>query len=130
MGSRLPIPLDIAVSKCFPHGGVTKNTLLTAIRKGALGYEKIGNRFFVTESDIENWRSSQCRAPSSHRASTSESAPAGSLNTTSSTRDEKSALDTAEAMRTALLKSSASTSRATRGRIRSNVIPLKSKSQT
>lgn len=56
-----PMPLAVAVSALFPHGGVTKSTLLAAIRKGDLAYEKIGKAYFVTEADIAAWRN-RCRA--------------------------------------------------------------------
>ncbi|WP_415005171.1 helix-turn-helix domain-containing protein [Aestuariivirga sp.] len=53
---NLPFPLDAAVSYFFPNGGITKNTLRAAIRKGELECEHIGNKYFVTASDIEKWR--------------------------------------------------------------------------
>lgn len=31
-----PMPLDFAVKRFFPHGGVTKQHMLAAIHKGAL----------------------------------------------------------------------------------------------
>lgn len=55
-----PMPLAVATRTCFPHGGVTKSTLLAAIRAGRLGFEKVGNRYMVTEADIEKWRE-KCR---------------------------------------------------------------------
>jgi len=55
-----PMPLDVAVTRCFPHGGITKSTLLAAIRRGALVFEKVGRTYLVTEADIAAWRS-QCR---------------------------------------------------------------------
>ena len=56
-----PMPLKVAAATCFPHGGVTKSTLLAAIAKGRLAYEKIGKTFFVTEAAVIEWRN-QCRA--------------------------------------------------------------------
>lgn len=35
-----PMPLDFAVKRFFPHGGVTKQHMLAAIHKGALAAEK------------------------------------------------------------------------------------------
>ena len=51
-----PLPLDAAVKTFFPNGGVTKNMLLLAIRRGVLGFEKIGRAYFVTEADVMQWR--------------------------------------------------------------------------
>ena len=55
-----PLPLDAAVKTFFPNGGVTKNMLLLAIRRGVLGFEKIGRAYFVTEADVMQWRKT-CR---------------------------------------------------------------------
>jgi hypothetical protein len=56
------MPLQVAVETFFPHGGVTKSTLLAAIRDRRLGFEKIGKTYFVTGADIQQWRDTQCRA--------------------------------------------------------------------
>ena len=55
-----PMPLEAAVRVFFPHGGVTKSTLLAAIRAGTLGFEKVGRAYLVTEADISAWRT-KCR---------------------------------------------------------------------
>ncbi len=39
--AKAPMPLAVAVATCFPHGGITKATLLAEIRRGRLGFEKI-----------------------------------------------------------------------------------------
>jgi excisionase family DNA binding protein len=66
--SDTPMPLSVAVRLCFPHGGATKSTLLAAIRDGKLAYEQVGNRYLVTETDIEAWRET-CRRERRDRAS-------------------------------------------------------------
>lgn len=53
--AQTPMPIDQAVKRLFPYGGVTRATLLSACRAGQLSYAKIGNRFLVTQADIEDW---------------------------------------------------------------------------
>lgn len=77
-----PMPLDVAARLCFPHGGATKRTLLDAIRKGALGFERVGNRYLTTVADIEAWRK-QCRDEARGRVSTSTPARAARPSTSS-----------------------------------------------
>jgi hypothetical protein len=67
MTSNPLMPLEAAVTACFPHGGGTKATLLAACRKGALAYAKVGNHYFVTEADISGWID-KCRAKPSPQA--------------------------------------------------------------
>lgn len=45
----------------FPHGGVTKHTLLAAIRNEKLEFIQIGKAYYVTEADIQDWLG-KCRA--------------------------------------------------------------------
>jgi hypothetical protein len=52
----VPMPIKVAVEKCFPFGGLKKFTLMNAIREGRLAYEKHGKAYFVTKRDIEQWR--------------------------------------------------------------------------
>ena len=58
-----PLPLDAAVKTFFPNGGVTKNMLLLAIRRGVLGFEKIGRDHRPAQTD---WPTVQARAASPH----------------------------------------------------------------
>lgn len=62
MSSDKLFPLKEAVKVFFPHGGATKSTLLTAISRGQLGYARIGNGYFVSETDIAKWLE-LCRVP-------------------------------------------------------------------
>lgn len=104
-----PMPLQVAVETCFPHGGVTKSTLLAEIRRGRLGYEKIGKTYMVTETDIEQWRQS-CRVTKSPPGSTCARAGEETPCSSSSTTDERSALVAAQTMSAALKKNSGNTS--------------------
>jgi hypothetical protein len=52
----VPMPIKVAVQKCFPFGGIKASTLMHAIRAGRLAYEKHGRSYFVTKRDIEQWR--------------------------------------------------------------------------
>ena len=79
-----PLPLDAAVKTFFPNGGVTKNMLLLAIRRGVLGFEKIGRAYFVTEADVMQWRKT-CRNAARAQGSISGSERGGSPSTSSST---------------------------------------------
>ena len=53
--AHIPMPIEQAVRRFFPYGGATRATLLSACRTGKLGYAKIGNRYLVTGSEIEDW---------------------------------------------------------------------------
>ena len=53
--TNIPMPIDEAVKRFFPFGGVTRSTLLSACRSGALSYAKIGNRYLVSRDDIDAW---------------------------------------------------------------------------
>lgn len=79
-----PMPLKTALAVCFPHGGITEETMLAAIRNGKLAHEKIGRRYFVTEADVREWRKG-CRKDAKAQGSGSGSAkgenPAGALST-------------------------------------------------
>ena len=44
-----PTPLSVAAKLFFPHGGVTANTLRTAIRSGDLNAALVGQCYMVTE---------------------------------------------------------------------------------
>lgn len=86
-----PMPLAVAAGLLFPHGGVTKATLLAEIRKGRLGFEKIGNRYMVTEADVEAWRK-QCRERKSPPVSGSGRATIAPPNSSFSTTAESTAM--------------------------------------
>ncbi len=43
-----PMPLDTALTICFPHGGVQKSTMLKAIRQGKLNCSRLGRVYLVT----------------------------------------------------------------------------------
>ena len=55
-----PMPLDAALRHCFPFAGVTKSTLLDAIRQGKLNCSRLGRGYFVTEAAVQDWITS-CR---------------------------------------------------------------------
>lgn len=84
-----PMPLEAAVRVFFPHGGVTKSTLLAAIRAGTLGFEKVGRAYLVTEADISAWRT-KCRDEAKARACTSTKGQDDRRSTSSAT--ERAAL--------------------------------------
>jgi excisionase family DNA binding protein len=79
-----PMPISAAVAAFFPHGGVTKATLLAAIRAGTLGFEKVGRAYLVTEADIQAWRA-KCREEAKGRVSTSTKEKAASQSMSSAT---------------------------------------------
>lgn len=43
-----PMPLNIALQKCFPHGGVSISTMQKAIRQGKLNCSRLGRVYLVT----------------------------------------------------------------------------------
>ena len=103
-----PMPLEAAVRECFPHGGVTVNTLRRAIRTGELTAELIGKRLMVTADDIEAWRE-KCRVQARGRACTLERGRARSLSMLSETERKKSAQDALQRMLTGPRKPCANT---------------------
>lgn len=125
--SDAPMPLHAAVQVYFPHGGVTKSTLLAAIKRGGLAYEKIGNAYFVTGADIQHWRATECRAAANPQGcNTAPQKTDGSL----SMAERRSTRDAALASVRALKHSSATTSRAIARSTPGSVIPLKSRVRT
>ena len=124
-----PMPLHVAAQICFPHGGVTKSTLLAAIRAGSLTYAKVGNRYLVTEADIEGWMK-QCRIQAKARDYGSESAR-GERPSISSGVSDRAKLAQASALLTAqaLTKPSRTISPRTSGPTPANVISLPSPAQ-
>jgi hypothetical protein len=53
LDENTPIPVGVAAKVCFPFGGLTKSTLMYAIRAGKLAYEKNGRAYFVTGRDFK-----------------------------------------------------------------------------
>jgi hypothetical protein len=104
-----PMPLDIALQKFFPDGGLTKDAMLAAIRRGELACERIGRAYFVTAQDIREWRNT-CRAkgfrPGSGSGNAKAASPAGSL----SMDERRSTLAAALAITKRLKKGSGNTS--------------------
>jgi hypothetical protein len=107
--SEAPMPLDYAVRRFFPHGGVSKEQMLAAIRKGRLKAEKIGRAYLVTPGSIREWRKSCARncPPDSGSAP----AKAASLDGSLSMDERKSTLAAALAITKGLRKNSGNTSR-------------------
>lgn len=120
------MPLDAAVQEFFPHGGATKSTLLAACRKGALAYAKIGNRYLVTEADIQGWIE-KCREKQKAQGSGLGNAKAAKPDTSSSTEADKSTLDLALTMSGLLKGNLVNTSQVHTGQTQANVIRLKSR---
>lgn len=87
-----PMPLAEAVRICFPFGGVTKSTLLAAIRSGVLDFERIGRAYFVTEANVMKWRE-KCRGVAKAHGSKSTGAREGQTDTSSATDRAAIALD-------------------------------------
>jgi hypothetical protein len=124
--SDTPMPLDKAVQVYFPHGGVTKSTLLAAIRRGTLAYEKIGRAYFVTDAGIMEWRR-QCHvAANPHGSNTEQLKTAGSLSMDQRRSTQAAALATVRALK----RSSESIARGMAASTRPNVTRLKSPSLT
>ena len=98
-----PMRLADAAKHCFPMGGVTKHTLLAAIRDGALGYIQIGKAYYVTEADIQDWLN-KCRARKRESVSGSVSAKAAKPSMSSLTERMKSAQASALKMSKVLTK--------------------------
>lgn len=108
--SDTPMPLDFAVRRFFPHGGVTKEQMLAAIRRGQLRAEKIGRAYLVTAGDIREWRRT-CRVNGCQPGSISGSAKVEMRVGSLSMDERKLTLAAALASIKALKKSSAPTSR-------------------
>lgn len=123
-----PMPLDVAVRVCFPHGGITKSTLLAAIRKGALGFEKVGRTYLVTAADIAAWRE-KCREEAKGRVCSYASARAARPCTSSGTDRLRSAQAAALMMSQALTRPSRNTSQSISGPTPENVISLELQSR-
>lgn len=123
-----PMPIEKAVTAYFPHGGVTRATLLAAIHQGALGFEKIGRRYFVTEADILKWRK-KCRDDARARGFGCSKDQAESPSMSSSTERSRSAQDAALTVSKMLRKPSRTTSPAHSGPTPENVTYLESRSQ-
>ena len=100
-----PMPLDFAVRRFFPHGGVSREQMLAAIRRGQLKAEKIGRSYLVTPGAIREWRNT-CRVNVSQPASTSASARAGSHDGSLSMAERKSTLAAALAITRGLKRNS------------------------
>jgi hypothetical protein len=115
-----PMPLEAAVRECFPHGGVTVNTLRRAIRTGELSAELIGKRLMVTADDIEAWRE-KCRVQAKGRACTFERGRVRNLSMLSEMERKRSAQDALQRMLTGQRKPCGNTSQAISGRKLANV---------
>ena len=123
-----PLPLAQAAAVFFPHGGVTKNTLLADVKKGKLGFERIGNAYFTTEADIQDWRK-LCREEARVRVSTCGKNTAGHLSTSSLMDRAKQAQNAALMMSKALTGSCKNTLPKDSGQQPGNVISLQSTAQ-
>lgn len=104
-----PMPLDAAVARFFPDGGVTKQHMLAAIHRGELACEKIGRGYFVTQGDIREWRN-RCREKGSRQGFVSENGKAVDPDGSLSMDERKSTLAAALAITNRLRKRSGSTS--------------------
>jgi hypothetical protein len=58
-----PIPVARAVNVCFPYGGLKASTLMIAIRRGDLEFEKTGRSYFVTRAGVQRWRAKNRHEP-------------------------------------------------------------------
>jgi hypothetical protein len=124
-----PMPLDIALRKFFPDGGLTKEAMLAAIRRGDLNCERIGRAYFVTAVDIREWRNT-CRARGSRQGFTSDSGKAVNHDGSLSMAERKSTLAAALAITKGLKSSSGRTSRRRAGSTPAPGPPLRLVSQT
>jgi len=122
-----PMPLDQAVALCFPYGGVTKATLLAAIADGALEFERIGRRYFVTADQIAKWREKSCRGVPKARGSKSTGEKAGRTSTISVTERGAIARSALQAMLKGQDSHSGDTWKRTTGQTPGNVTSLKSR---
>jgi hypothetical protein len=124
-----PMPLDVAIARCFADGGVTKAHLLAAIRRGDLACEKIGRAYFVTAGDIREWRN-KCRARGSRQGFVSGNGKAVNHDGSLSMDERKSTLAAALAITKGLRKSSGNTSRPRVKSTPAPATPLRLVSQT
>lgn len=105
------MPLDFAVKRFFPHGGVSKTQMLAAIHKGTLRAEKIGRGYLVTPGAIREWRKSCVK--SCQPGSACANAPAARGDGSLSMDERKSTRDAALAIIKGLKKASGNTSQRT-----------------
>jgi excisionase family DNA binding protein len=70
-----PMPLAVAIERCFPHGGATVSTLRSAIRAGDLRCRFVGRSYLVTQADIDTWMT-KCQDTAKARTFTSDAARA------------------------------------------------------
>jgi hypothetical protein len=84
------IRLATAAALAFPDGEVSTKWLRTQGRLGRLEVWRIAGKDFTTLEAVERL-TEQCRAPSSPQGYTSANDTGGSLNTSSSTVDVRSA---------------------------------------
>src|SRR4051812_4243859 len=103
------MPLEVAIARYFPDGGVTIETMRAAIRKGELMCERIGRAYFVTPTDVKEWRNT-CRARGSRQGFVSGSGKAVMPDGSLSMAERKSTLAAALETTKGLKKNSASTS--------------------
>ena len=115
-----PMPLQVAVQTCFPHGGATVSTLRAAIRAGDLRCRLVGRNYLVTKPDIESWMD-KCLDRAKGRTSTSDAAKAVRQSTSLKTERMSLAQDALTLMLTEDdSKSSRRTSRNNSGRTQAN----------
>src|SRR5262245_26305954 len=122
--SEPSMPIARAVEVCFPHGGIKPATLMAAIRRGELAYEKIGRAYFVTETDVTEWRK-QCRVPQKVTASISGKEKAENRNTSSVTERMKYSRDSVR-LKSQKLKKGLRNISAPGDQIPANVISIRS----
>jgi hypothetical protein len=103
------IRLATAAATAFPEGDVSVKWLRAQARAGKLDVWRIAGKDFTTLEAVERL-TEQCRAPSSPQGYTSANDTGGSLNTSSSTVDVRSAQAAARIASERLKKPSADTS--------------------
>ena len=104
-----PMPLEVAIRRFFPEGGVTIDILRAAIRKGELTCERIGRSYFVTPQDVREWRHT-CRVKGSRQGSGSGSGKVARTDGSLSMEERKSILAAALGTTRALKNSFKNTS--------------------
>ncbi len=87
-----PMPLAVAVTQCFPHGGATVSTLRAAIRAGDLRCRFVGRSYLVTQADIDTWMT-KCQDIAKDRTSISDAAKAARQSGSSRTERMRLAQD-------------------------------------
>lgn len=115
MADLTPMPLEVAVKVCFPHGGATVSTLRRAIRAGELAAEIIGKGYMVTAGAIQDWRENTCRARAKAQGSISGKGRGKRPSMLSETEKRKLALDALQRMLTGQQKPSRATSQTISG---------------